>query len=314
MGTILSEIQTHIVDLEAIYKNAILGGCYYLMENPSVKTLILGFSGGVDSLVTGLLARAVVDEMNDRSKDRPYRLIGYSLPIITNEADEIYRARAAGSLISNNFSEVDLSKAYLNLVAPIDNSLFYEMHGHKAKRNKSSRIRAGNIKARLRMMHLYDKAAKYKGMVLSTDNYTEYLLGFWTLHGDVGDFGFIQELWKTEVYALAEHIGFVSGAGIENIVTETCEANATDGLGVARGDLAQILPNWTGGSRRGYKKVDKLLRIWINGELDDDWFDDIYKNPVIKRHLASRFKRRTPAILDKLQLTGLIDYRSHWVR
>lgn len=36
---------------------------------------------------------------------------------------------------------------------------------------------------------------------LVTDNLTEHNLGFWTIHGDVGDFDPIQGLWKTEVDA-----------------------------------------------------------------------------------------------------------------
>jgi nicotinamide-nucleotide amidase len=295
-----------VSELDTIYKNAIVGGKAYLKDNPAVTSLVVGISGGIDSLVTAALAREVVNQMNDRTEGRPYRLVGYSLPIITNEEDEMFRARTVGELFCTNFAEVDLSKAFMGILPAIDNSLFYEMYGHEAPRPLDSRIRNGNLKARIRMMFLYDKAAKHDGMVLSTDNYTEYLLGFWTLHGDVGDFGFIQELWKTEVYALAEHIGFINGAAIENIVTETCEANATDGLGVSSGDLAQILPDWTGNSRNGYKEVDRLLRIWINGELDDEWFDEIHKSPVIKRHLASEFKRNNPANLDKLRLMGLI--------
>lgn len=56
--------------------------------------------------------------------------------------------------------------------------------------------------ARCRMMYLYDIASRHKGLVMSTDNQTEYQLGFWTIHGDVGDFDPIQDLWKTEVYEL----------------------------------------------------------------------------------------------------------------
>ena len=56
-------------------------------------------------------------------------------------------------------------------------------------------IANGNLQARCRMMYLYDIASRYKGLVMSTDNQTEYQLGFWTIHGDVGDFDPIQDLW-----------------------------------------------------------------------------------------------------------------------
>lgn len=49
-------------------------------------------------------------------------------------------------------------------------------------------------------------ASIHKGLVMSTDNQTEYQLGFWTIHGDVGDFDPIQDLWKTEVYGLANYL------------------------------------------------------------------------------------------------------------
>lgn len=47
-------------------------------------------------------------------------------------------------------------------------------------------ISKGNIQARLRMIYLYNLASIHKGLVMSTDNQTEYQLGFWTIHGDVG--------------------------------------------------------------------------------------------------------------------------------
>lgn len=56
------------------------------------------------------------------------------------------------------------------------------------------------LEPRCRMMYLYDIASIRKGLVMSTDNQTEYQLGFWTIHGDVGDFDPIQDLWKSNLY------------------------------------------------------------------------------------------------------------------
>ena len=309
MHVMRNELQLKDAQLQNIFDNAVVGGCSYLKSNLAVRSLIIGMSGGIDSLITAIMARAVVDRMNNRPDSGDYRLIGYSLPIITNEDDEIQRAKDAGNAICDNFAEVDLSKAYMNLIQSIDNSLFYDMYGHEAPRPHDSKIRAGNIKARLRMMFLYDKAAKYKGMVLSTDNFTEYLLGFWTLHGDVGDFGFIQELWKTEVYALADYL---AKEGVHTqALQETCDANPTDGLGVSDGDLSQLLPDWTGGHRAGYEHVDEMLQAWVN---EDEYVGEarlpistmMETHPVLIRHLASEFKRYNPINLDRMQLVGII--------
>ena len=104
-----------------------------------------------------------------------------------------------GESFCTNFLELDLTKEFeiLRNVDKIENSLGNEM---------SKKIRMGNIKARMRMIYLYNLASAHNGIVLSTDNYTEYLLGFFTIFGDQGDYGMIQNLWKTEVYEMSEWI------------------------------------------------------------------------------------------------------------
>ena len=75
-------------------------------------------------------------------------------------------------------------------------------------------------------------AASKKGLVASTDNFSELAAGFWTLHGDVGDIAPIQSLTKSwEVPALAEKLG---------VPQSVIEAVPTDGLGVANGDEDQF--------------------------------------------------------------------------
>lgn len=286
-------------DYERLYNNAIAGGIKYLKDYPKVKGFVVGISGGIDSLLSVMLARAVIDKMNNELDVFAYRLIGYSLPILTNEHDEISRARETGELFCTNFTEVNLLKTYLNLVPDVDRTLYSDVHGYKANRSLDSKIRAGNIKARLRMIYLYDRASEYNSIVLSTDNYTEYLLGFWTLHGDVGDFGFIQNLWKTEVYGLVEWIN--QSEVSHPVIEDTLEAKPTDGLGVSDSDLSQLLPEWGGSYRAGYKYIDKLLVSHVNGSAYAALAINM-KGPVLARHLATEFKRDNPFNLSREQL------------
>jgi len=159
----------------------------------------------------------------------------------------------------------------------------------------ADKVRIGNIKARTRMIYLYDKAQKYKGMVLSTDNYTEYLLGFWTLHGDVGDFGPIQGLWKTEVYGLAK---WMAENNSQLFSLPRCiDAKPTDGLGMADNDLDQILPEWKGSYIDGYRKVDETLIDYLDMNKRFE-----RNNPVIKRHLDTSFKRKNPVNIHRTKL------------
>jgi NAD+ synthetase len=288
---------------EEMWNNLVAGGVKYLEQYSNIKSFVIGLSGGIDSALTAVLARAVCDKLEETG--RVVELHGYSLPIITNKQDELDRAEDA-YVLCDHFTEVDLGEAYLRLAVEMDKSFF-----HEEPLPHPIAIQLGNIKARIRMMYLYNRAAKYRGIVLSTDNYTEYLLGFWTLHGDVGDFGFIQELWKTEVYGLAEWRGKRTSS---DILLQAVAAKPTDGLGVSDSDLSQLLPDWKGSYRGGYECIDEILRAWTHGEsyvvagdftLPLDAMTETH--PVLIRHLATEFKRNNPANLSRNMILG-VDY------
>jgi len=249
----------------------------------NLKSLVIGISGGIDSALCAVLAKPICDELN-------IKLIGRSLPVMdSNKQDEIDRAKKIGEVFCTNFKEIELAHFTDLMEAHFEvweDDYLCEGNDYNLK------IRNGNIRARTRMIYLYNLASKTSGMVLSTDNYTEYLLGFFTLHGDQGDYGMIQNLWKTEVYNMTEwirdHQYWDEHFKEREILTAMLQVDATDGLGISNTDLDQILPGWKGSSRDGYKEVDKKLQDFINlgtADLDD---------PVIYRHLNTEFKRNNP--------------------
>jgi len=80
---------------------------------------------------------------------------GRSITIETNRLDEIARAKAIGESFVTNFKEVDLTKGFkllANIVTEDDN---------KDTKSRVYKIRRGNIKARMRMIYLYDLAARH---------------------------------------------------------------------------------------------------------------------------------------------------------
>lgn len=267
----------------------------YLIKN-KLKSLVIGISGGMDSCLCAALAKPVCDELK-------IPLIGRSLPTSTNAPGEIERANLTGKVFCNDFQEVNLAQ-YFNKLSDINTD-----NGNEFYNEFSWKIRNGNIKARLRMIYLYNLASMTQGMVLSTDNYTEYLLGFWTLHGDIGDYGMIQNLWKTEVYDMAEWLANNECKFIDEqtALTSTIEALATDGLGVTSlGDIGQIMPEFKGNSRDGYKEVDNILRNFILLKEEALMTPNVIKaidkmiiNPVISRHLATQFKRNNPVNIQR---------------
>jgi NAD+ synthase len=272
-----------------MFHGCIAGGVEYLKNNPKIEAMVIGLSGGLDSTVTAALARKVADKAG-------IRLIGTCMPIVSNTPEETARANWAGIAFCHEFSTKQMHVEWETIATSFE---------PMAMANKAlgkditfeEKVRLGNIKARLRMAYLYGQAAKANGIVLSTDNLTELMLGFWTLHGDVGDFGLIQELWKTEVYGLAEWL-------VKNVYTDGDELNAlaavleakpTDGLGVSNSDLDQLLPgveyaDW----REGYRMVDNILIDQLTKTMACD-----PNHPVIQRHLNTKCKRDNPVSLKR---------------
>jgi nicotinamide-nucleotide amidase len=270
--------------------NLLVDGIKSYCEKNNIKTLVLGISGGIDSTVVAALCK---------SSNIP--LIGISMPCSTNGSDEISSATLTGNEFCTKFKEVNLQSTFETVESFCKDSSDLD----------STPISQGNIKARLRMVTLYDIASKVGGIVVDTDNLTEHFLGFWTIHGDDGDFNPIGCLWKHEVYDLAKWMK-------ENIYKESKALDAaieiipTDGNGVkAGGDLAQIAPGKT------YDDVDEILHAWVG--LDDrikssviaEYFNHgVFKalcekhgkdtvEAVVMRSVRSEFKRKQrPFIID----------------
>jgi nicotinamide-nucleotide amidase len=127
------------------------------------------------------------------------------------------------------------------------------------------------------MVTLYNLASARGGMVASTDNLSELGAGFWTLHGDVGDFSPIQALLKSwEVPSLAQ---------LNGVPESTVRATPTDGLGIAAGDEAQL--------GCSYLEWDLLVYALGNG-LDIPAGEARVRAAVMSRMKATWFKRRNP--------------------
>ena len=302
----------------------------YVTEN-NLKAMVLGISGGIDSTVVAAICHEV-------SKKTGIPLIGRSLPI-KNKSDEFATSVHVGETFCDEFEVYRLERSYRAALFDAcadagDVNMANSYHLDELEEMPSrTPIANGNLQARCRMMYLYDLASRHKGLVMSTDNQTEYQLGFWTIHGDVGDFDPIQDLWKTEVYGLAnylqDHYKSKALEALRNDYKETCDNYKamscaiynscklvpTDGLGISNSDLDQI-------GAKDYATVDDILSRFIPfedfrksydsaGQImhphdemaeSDCWSqlcarhgEDVV-NKVWSRHLASEFKRKKAPI------------------
>jgi nicotinamide-nucleotide amidase len=242
--------------------------------------VVLGMSGGVDSALTAAIFKAA-----------GFDVVGVTMPIHQDPV-ETQRGREACSALQIEHRHVDLSELYNQAVAaqaPLDPALRTD------DGDKSVRIRRGNVRARLRMITLYNLAAELGGIVASTDNYSELGAGFWTLHGDVGDFCPIQALLKSwEVPYLAR---------LNGVPESTVRAKPTDGLGIDAGDEAQL-----GCSYLEWDLMVFALHRAVTVPADDERV----RRAVMVRMGATWYKRRNPIrvahpLMDRYEMLDEID-------
>ena len=171
-------------------------------DSNRITTLVVGVSGGIDSAVTSTVcAKTGLDT------------IVLNMPIHQDTSQYNLSNRHIEWLRSNweNVEShiIDLSETFTTL----DN----EVGEYK------SDLTLANAKARLRMTTLYHFAGLTNGIVVGTGNKVEdFGVGFFTKYGDGGvDISPLADLYKSEVYSLAEALG---------ITQEIQEAAPTDGL------------------------------------------------------------------------------------
>lgn len=314
-----------ITDYGKVFETLVQKTQDYLVEN-NIKAQILGISGGIDSTVVAAICR----EVSDRTG---IPLIGRSLPTKFNKEGETTTADLVGKAFCTDYKVFNMDLSYRKFAYDITFSEgLIDTSGpfdSDKKLPKQTNLANGNIQARLRMIYLYNLASIYGGLVMDTDNLTENNLGYFTIHGDVGDFNPIGGLWKTEVFKLAEYLHeyySIESHYHENYpeqlkpnsnysrcvaVAESLKLKPTAGLGITDNDLEEI-------GAESYDQVDSILKeilawkhmtLWIdevpidqttpweqrNAFLEDQQMLNIPIKVIIAvtdRHFKSEFKRK----------------------
>ena len=129
------------------------------------------------------------------------------------------------------------------------------------------------------MIVLFDLSAKYRALPLGTSNKSERLLGYFTWHADdappVNPLG---DLFKTQVWALAKHVGVP-----DEIVSKPATADLIKGQ-TDEGDLG--LP---------YPKVDRILEALLRG-VEPQGFSKKEVELVRQRLDSTHWKRKLPTV------------------
>ena len=243
-------------DYKNIFEQMVTATQKYLEDN-NLCAMILGISGGLDSTVTA----AICHEVEKRNPE--LKFYGISLPCSSNTSEENDSASLCMKAFckSGQYWTENLQKEYLLMKATC------------CQRHSPTTIGQGNIKARLRMIYLYDMANYTNGLVMDTDNLTEHYLGFFTIHGDVADFNPIGGLWKHEVYELANYLlkeyyklpDPTDNGYIQMALRAAIGIMPTDGNGVNNlGDMGQIAPAFAHDDNiEAYRKVDDIIQTYL---------------------------------------------------
>ncbi|HJS42629.1 MAG TPA: NAD+ synthase [Gemmatimonadales bacterium] len=219
------------------------------------KKGLVGLSGGVDSALTAFLAAEALGKDN---------VIGVRMPYRSSSPDSLEHAQLVIDKLGIPSVTIDISDAVDGLLKQVGGD---DPH------------RLGNIMARERMVVLFDLSAKYKALPLGTSNKSERLLGYFTWHGDdappVNPLG---DLFKTQVWALARHVGVP-----EEIVGKPATADLIKGQ-TDEGDLGI-----------SYVKADRILYHLIRGEMPTGFTREEVE--VVRKRLDStHWKRRLPTV------------------
>lgn len=222
---------------------------------------VVNLSGGLDSSLSCYLAAEAMGAENVLALRLPYKS---SAPESLDHAQMVIEALGVQSL---TIPITDIADGLIQR--------FPDM----------SRVRQGNIMARLRMIVLYDQTEVFHGLAVGTGNKTEILLGYTTLYGDsacaINPLG---DLYKTQIRQLAREIG-IPAAIIDKPPTADLWLGQTD-----EGELGFT-----------YDEVDQLLFLLVDQRYKPEecvqaGFSESFVRAVMDKVRRNHFKRVMPPI------------------
>src|SRR4249919_929829 len=240
------------------------------------KDVWLGLSGGIDSAMVLALAVDALGAANVTAVRLPSR---YTSELSNDLADE--QAHALGVRIETVAIEAPF-EGFMQALGP----MFAGRAADTSEENLQSRSR-GAI-----MMALSNK---FRGLLLTTGNKSEYAVGYATIYGDMcGGFAPIKDLYKTEVFALCR---WRNARGDGEIIPAAV---------IERAPSAELRENQTDqDSLPPYEILDAILYRSIDqeksgAEIVADGFDAAIVARVLKLVKTGEWKRRQAAPGPKL--------------
>ena len=237
------------------------------VEKNAFEDVVIAVSGGIDSAVTAALCAGALG---------PDRVHCVSMPSRFSSEATRTDARLVADALGCSFREIAIESA----VEAIANALAPEIDGGVAG------LAAENLQARVRGVILMALSNTYGWLVVSTGNKSELAVGYSTLYGDmVGGFALLKDVFKTDVYRLAEHLN--ARAGREVIPRSTIERAPSAELRDDQRDADSIPP---------YDALDPVLEAYVEEDRSREELLDEFDPDVVERAVGlvdrAEYKRR----------------------
>jgi len=246
----------------------VMGVRDYVRRN-GCSQVVIGLSGGIDSAVVAVIAVQALGAEN---------VLAVLLP---SKYSSDHSLRDAHALVANlGIESITLSIA--DGVASMDKTLADTF----AQWGKSTPdVTEENVQARIRGVLLMAISNKTGCMLLTTGNKSEMAVGYATLYGDMaGGFAVIKDVYKTQVFALAEYM---------NRDAEVVPQNTID-----KPPSAELAPDQKDSdSLPDYDVLDAILQATIEERLSVDdivvrGFERTEVVRVVRMLQNSEYKRR----------------------
>jgi len=171
-----------------LIRKALVTGIRDYFSKTSLKSAIIGLSGGIDSAICLCLAAEALGSENVRALLMPSR---YSSDHSVKDAVEL----------SNN---LNVQYDIISIEKPFNS---FEEELAPLFKGRERDVTEENIQARVRAVILMAVSNKFGSILLNTSNKSEAAVGYGTLYGDMaGGLSVIGDVYKTDIYRLAQHI------------------------------------------------------------------------------------------------------------
>jgi len=253
-------------ELEQMRLALTLGVRDYVEKN-GFSDVVVAVSGGIDSAVTAALCADALG---------PERVHCVSMPSRFSSEGTRTDARLVAETLGCAFREIPIESVVRAFHDALDPGIEDGLAG----------LAAENLQARVRGVVLMALSNTYGSLVVSTGNKSELAVGYSTLYGDmVGGFALLKDVFKTDVYRLAEHLN--AEAGREVIPRSTIERPPSAELRDEQRDSDSI-PT--------YDLLDPVLEAYVEEDLSREELVEEFGAAIVGQAVGlvdrAEYKRR----------------------